>query len=135
MKRKNDGDDDGLRHWVVLQASTAGNQSEERQYIIIEDDSTSAEMESVSVDSSCRQSCQKVSLPQNCKPLIFENSKELMKSLCQTFKTKKTVFFCGCYQKPEDPLVSDKEHIQMMAYEIWKVSGYCFQCEHCVILS
>ena len=56
VKRKNDGDDDGPRHRVVLQASTAGNQSEERQYII-EDDTPSAEMESVSVDSSCRESC------------------------------------------------------------------------------
>jgi hypothetical protein len=76
----------------------------------------------------------KVSL-QSCKPLVFENSEELMKGLRQTFKTKNKVFFSGCYQKPEDPLISDKEHVQMMAYEIWKVSGYRFRCECCIILS
>jgi hypothetical protein len=57
VKRKNNDAEDGPRRRVVLQVSTAGNQSEERQYIIIEDDSTSAETENVSVGSSCTQGC------------------------------------------------------------------------------
>ncbi|KAF8508628.1 hypothetical protein BU17DRAFT_70752 [Hysterangium stoloniferum] len=107
-KRKNDRDDDGPRCQVVLQASTNENEGEERQYTIIEDDRTSSESES------------------NHKPITFENGEELMKSLRQVFKTNKMVFFYGCYQKSDDPLVSDKEHIQMTAYEIWRVSGYRF---------
>jgi hypothetical protein len=47
-KRKNDKDDDGPRRGVVLQASTTENQGKERQYIIVEDDSTSSELEGVS---------------------------------------------------------------------------------------
>ena len=51
-----------------------------------------------------------------------------MISLCQTFKTKSNVFFYGSYKKSEDPLISDKEQVEMTAYEIWKVSGYRFRC-------
>ncbi|KIM77074.1 hypothetical protein PILCRDRAFT_91278 [Piloderma croceum F 1598] len=47
-KRKNDRDDGGPRCQVVLQASTAEKQREERWYIIIEDDSMSSESESYS---------------------------------------------------------------------------------------
>ena len=54
VKRKNDGDD-GPKRRVVLQASTVGNESKERQYIIIEDDSTTGETDNVSVGLFCRQ--------------------------------------------------------------------------------
>ena len=32
--------------------------------------------------------------------------------------------FCGGYVLASDPLVTDKERVQMMAGEVWKVIGY-----------
>ena len=58
---------------------------------------------------------------------MFKDSKELMMSPCQTFKIKTNVVFYGCYEKLEDPLISNKEQVQIKAYKIGKVSGYQFQ--------
>ncbi|KAJ7774512.1 hypothetical protein DFH07DRAFT_865834 [Mycena maculata] len=42
----------------------------------------------------------------------------------------KHVEFRGTYQTPEDPLITDKERVQMTIYEIWKVMGYRFRYVH-----
>ena len=49
-------------------------------------------------------------------------------SLRTDFKTSNNVEFRGTYTVPgpKDPLVSDREHINMVAKEIWKVTGYRF---------
>lgn len=39
---------------------------------------------------------------------------------------QKDVFFNASYELPHDPLVSDKERVQMTAQELWKVTGYRF---------
>ena len=47
-------------------------------------------------------------------------------SLQTDFKTSNNIEFRGTYTVPNDPLVSDREHINMIAKEIWKVTGYRF---------
>jgi len=42
------------------------------------------------------------------------------------FKSGQNVEFLGCYRQPEDPLVSDRERVEMAVHEIWKVTGYRF---------
>lgn len=37
------------------------------------------------------------------------------------------VLFNGVYELNEDPLVSDKEQVQMTIQEVWKVTGYRFK--------
>ncbi|KAF8136836.1 hypothetical protein K438DRAFT_2121544 [Mycena galopus ATCC 62051] len=48
-------------------------------------------------------------------------------SLRDTFKASKHVNFYGTYQTPTDPLITEKEHVQMTVLEIWKVTGYRFR--------
>jgi hypothetical protein len=50
-----------------------------------------------------------------------------MKQLKEVFETSERVFFCGSYDIPADPLISDKEHVRATAHEVWKVSGYRFK--------
>ncbi|KAJ7661459.1 hypothetical protein DFH06DRAFT_1268903 [Mycena polygramma] len=45
----------------------------------------------------------------------------------ENLMTNKHVDFRGTYQTPEDPLITDKEHVQMTVHEIWKVTGYRFR--------
>jgi hypothetical protein len=47
-KRKNDSNDDGPRRRVVLQTPPVEGTSEAQQYVIVEDNSTSSELEMVS---------------------------------------------------------------------------------------
>ncbi|KAJ7475021.1 hypothetical protein FB451DRAFT_1247281 [Mycena latifolia] len=61
-------------------------------------------------------------------PVKFESQQALFSSLRETFRMKKDVEFNGTYQVQHDPLVSDKERVQMVVYEVWKVSGYRFKC-------
>ena len=42
------------------------------------------------------------------------------------FRTSNNIEFRGTYTVPNDPQVSDREHINMVAKEIWKVTGYRF---------
>jgi len=51
---------------------------------------------------------------------VYKDSEELFSNLRHAFK-KKDVSFNASYALP-----ADKEHVQMTAYEIWKVSGYHF---------
>jgi len=40
----------------------------------------------------------------------------------------KTLHFTDLsFKLPEDPLVSDKERVQMMTHEVWKVTGFQFR--------
>ncbi|KAJ6580083.1 hypothetical protein DFH09DRAFT_1246058 [Mycena vulgaris] len=50
----------------------------------------------------------------------FKDLQAFFSALRHAFKTEKHVEFRGTYQTPEDPLVSDKEHVEMTIYEIWK---------------
>ena len=47
-------------------------------------------------------------------------------SLREHFKLGENVDFRGTYVIAKDPLVTDKERVQMMVEEIWKVTGYRF---------
>ncbi|KAJ6631995.1 hypothetical protein B0H10DRAFT_1937725 [Mycena sp. CBHHK59/15] len=42
------------------------------------------------------------------------------------FKLGKAMDFHGTYTVPVDPLVSPKDHVRMVATEIWKISSYWF---------
>ena len=60
------------------------------------------------------------------KPLAYKDSAELFSNLRHAFK-RKDVCFNASYTLPVDPLITDKERVQMTAHEIWKVSGYRFR--------
>ncbi|KAJ7796482.1 hypothetical protein B0H14DRAFT_2619910 [Mycena olivaceomarginata] len=63
----------------------------------------------------------------NTGPLMFANQQALFSALRKMFKTTKHIEFHSSYNIPEDPLVTDKEHVQMTNLEIWKVTGYRFR--------
>jgi len=50
----------------------------------------------------------------------------VFKALCHQFRTRKDVIFDGSFTVAEDPLVTDKEHVQMVIREIWNVTGFRF---------
>jgi len=58
---------------------------------------------------------------------MFQDSEAMMKSLKNVFKTTEDVFFHGSYTIPVDPLVTDKEHVQITAHDLWKATGYRFR--------
>jgi hypothetical protein len=60
-------------------------------------------------------------------PQIFSGSQQLFAELQNCCKHHQDVMFYGSFKLPDDPLVSDKERAQMMAHEIWKVTGYRFR--------
>ncbi len=37
------------------------------------------------------------------------------------------VIFNGAYELDKDPLMSDKEQVQVTVQEVWKVTGYRFK--------
>ncbi|KAJ7029433.1 hypothetical protein C8F04DRAFT_1187647 [Mycena alexandri] len=57
----------------------------------------------------------------------FNGPQELFSGLRDAFKHSKHVNFRGTYQTPEDPLITDKERVQMAILELWKVTGYRFR--------
>ncbi|KAJ6449111.1 hypothetical protein C8R45DRAFT_849909, partial [Mycena sanguinolenta] len=58
----------------------------------------------------------------------FKDVQALFTGLRNMFKTGKHVDFRGTYQTQEDPLITDKERVQMTIYEIWKqMYTYCFK--------
>ncbi|KAJ7221804.1 hypothetical protein C8J57DRAFT_1253883 [Mycena rebaudengoi] len=61
------------------------------------------------------------------EPMWYSDSHELFAALRQSFKQNTSVNFHGCYTTAEDPLVTDKQCIQMTAYAIWKATGYRFR--------
>ncbi|KAJ6632303.1 hypothetical protein B0H10DRAFT_1937952 [Mycena sp. CBHHK59/15] len=56
----------------------------------------------------------------------FSDAESFAGALRADFKTGKAMDFHGAYPVPVDPLVSLKERVQMVATEIWKISGYRF---------
>jgi hypothetical protein len=56
----------------------------------------------------------------------FKDTKTLLDALCEEFKSGHGVDFKGSYVRAVDPLVSDKERVRMMIYNVWKVTGYRF---------
>jgi len=61
---------------------------------------------------------------------MFRDSQSLFSSLQRAFKSGSTVFFNGSYTIAADPLVTDKERVQMTTHEIWKVTSYRFWYEY-----
>ncbi|KAJ7209460.1 hypothetical protein C8J57DRAFT_1484274 [Mycena rebaudengoi] len=60
---------------------------------------------------------------------LYTDSQELFTALRQAFHTTKDVEFHGTYHLAQDPLVSNKQRVQMTTYEIWKVTGYRFRAK------
>jgi hypothetical protein len=62
----------------------------------------------------------------------------LFEALRKLFNDGTPVTFCGNYVIAEDPLVTDKERVQMMASEVWRVTGYRFTyvkgCVGCIAI-
>ena len=56
----------------------------------------------------------------------FTSTQDLYEDLRIKFKADASVSFHGSYEMLEDPYVSAKEHVQMVAREIWHVTGYRF---------
>ena len=65
-------------------------------------------------------------IPKSNVPVIFQDSEAMMKSLKTVFKTTEHIFFHGNYTIPADPLVTEKERVQMTAHDLWEATGYCF---------
>ncbi|KAJ7654535.1 hypothetical protein DFH06DRAFT_1092784 [Mycena polygramma] len=63
---------------------------------------------------------------QNTEAEAFSDAKTFCDALRAEFKAGKAVDFHGTYPVPADPLVSPKQRVQMVAAEIWKLSGYRF---------
>ena len=61
------------------------------------------------------------------KTLIsFKNSQKLFSALRKKCQGTSVVEFDGTFTMAEDPLVTDKERVQMLTHEVWKVTGLCF---------
>ncbi|KAJ7774147.1 hypothetical protein DFH07DRAFT_988137 [Mycena maculata] len=56
----------------------------------------------------------------------FSDAESFCDALRAEFKGGKAIDFHGTYPVQADPLVSPKERVQMVAAEIWKLSGYRF---------
>ena len=59
-------------------------------------------------------------------PTHYRDSQSLFEAIRAGFKKDKHVEFYGTYNMPADPLVTDKERVDMIVHEIWKVTGYRF---------
>jgi hypothetical protein len=57
---------------------------------------------------------------------LYSDSQAMFDTLRHQFKHEPSITFCGAYVLASDPLVTDKERVQMMAGEVWKVIGYRF---------
>ncbi|KAH9038211.1 hypothetical protein EDB85DRAFT_2072802 [Lactarius pseudohatsudake] len=68
-------------------------------------------------------------------PIVFQDHKAIMKQLKNVFKMSECLFFHGRYNRPLDPLISEKDYVKQTAYDIWKVTGYRFQVKDNVILA
>ncbi|KAG6888998.1 hypothetical protein C0995_004466 [Termitomyces sp. Mi166 len=55
----------------------------------------------------------------------FENRRQLIQVLGNSFRENQTVDFAGCYRTHE-PGVSHKQRIQTITHDIWKATGYRF---------
>ncbi|KAG1878754.1 hypothetical protein C8R48DRAFT_745325 [Suillus tomentosus] len=60
----------------------------------------------------------------------YENAQCLFAALRTLFKSSNEVRFYGSYLLPEDPVISEKERVQMAALEVWKTTGYRFRVQH-----
>lgn len=58
--------------------------------------------------------------------VVYKDSQSLFEAIRACFRDEEHLEFYGCYSLPEDPLVSDKERVEMVMNEIWKVTGYRF---------
>jgi hypothetical protein len=67
-------------------------------------------------------------LTQDHQKRLYEGSQQLFEAIRNVFKSDDSVDFTGDYEVAADPLVSDKERTQMLAHEVWKVTGYRFTC-------
>ena len=63
---------------------------------------------------------------QQSSPVLYGDSQAMFDTLRHQFKHEQSLTFCGGYVLASDPLVTDKERVQMMAGEVWKVIGYRF---------
>jgi hypothetical protein len=65
----------------------------------------------------------------------YSSGNLLFQDLQWNFQEKTSVDFFGKFEMKEDPLVSQKECVRMMAYETWKATGYRFVYVHCFLLT
>ncbi|KAJ7501402.1 hypothetical protein B0H11DRAFT_2373646 [Mycena galericulata] len=61
------------------------------------------------------------------KPTEYSDSHRMFCALRDAFDKDSDVNFPGSYTISDDPLVSDKERVQLTIREVWKVSGYRFR--------
>ena len=57
----------------------------------------------------------------------FENSQKLFSVLRKKCWGTSVVEFDGTFTMAEDPLVTDKERVQMLTHKVWKVTGWRFR--------
>ena len=60
------------------------------------------------------------------RPPSFENSQKLFSTLREKCWGIPVVEFDGTFTMAKDPLVTDKERVQMLIHEVWKVTGSHF---------
>jgi hypothetical protein len=56
----------------------------------------------------------------------FSNPESFYDALRTEFKAGKGIDFHGTYPVPTDALVSPRQRVQMVAAELWSISGYRF---------
>jgi hypothetical protein len=57
----------------------------------------------------------------------FKNSQKHFSALRRKCRGTSVVEFDGTFSMAEDPLVTDKERVQMLTHEVWKVTGWHFR--------
>jgi hypothetical protein len=57
---------------------------------------------------------------------FYKTGQAFFSALQKKCKDHHDVQLNGTYTTPEDPLVSNRERVQMLAHEVWKVTGYRF---------
>ena len=57
---------------------------------------------------------------------VYNDSQSMFEAIRACFKGSQNVEFLRCYRQPKDPLISDRERVEMAVHGIWKVTGYRF---------
>jgi hypothetical protein len=45
--------------------------------------------------------------------VVYKDSQSMCEAIRACFKGHKNIIFLGCYRQPEDPLVSNRERVEM----------------------
>ncbi|KAK6975132.1 hypothetical protein R3P38DRAFT_2810932 [Favolaschia claudopus] len=58
---------------------------------------------------------------------VFADAQEMFSAIRQAFRNGNEIIFHGTYLALEDPLITNKEWVELTARELWNVGGYRFR--------